>query len=128
MTSHAMRVQKLRNRLLGGLNTSDLASLGKYHLFKNRVVFYDFEGMRTIDAEYDDVPWPVIWLLARHSPKFIFANNKAPDEKSTIADIDNFINKLKITMPRHGKNYSIVQYVRSVLQNKKKMHACIIMM
>lgn len=56
-------------RLLAGATVEDLRFLYSYQSLLDRLYIYDPSSNELLPADYS-IPWPVVWLLTRFSPKY----------------------------------------------------------
>ena len=77
--------------LIKDLSEGDLAALLDHERMESRVFDYKFDE-RTVYQCAE--PWPIVWLLARTSPKFVFHGKEVPKMETLRRDANSFVNRL----------------------------------
>jgi len=82
-------------RMLGNCTVADLQWWANFSTLRRKVLVYlhDAKSVRYPSAR--EVPWYVIWLLARHHRKFIFCGGKRVDLEDVRRSVSQFTHKLK---------------------------------
>ena len=96
------RARRIFAGLLADMSTGDVASLIRFKEFKTRVGTYDL-AKKTIFESF--VPWPIVLLLSRHSPKHQFPTKSLPSMSVLRGDLENCVRKLKWRYNLHQLTY-----------------------
>jgi len=88
----AARVKKRFSQLMEGLNLADVASLVNFEFMTSKCLEFDPHCRAVFAGER--VPWPIVWLLSRTHPKFIFQPKKLPPPDAVRDAIMGFVNRV----------------------------------
>eukprot|EP00933_Yihiella_yeosuensis_P044464 TRINITY_DN39620_c0_g1_i1.p1 TRINITY_DN39620_c0_g1~~TRINITY_DN39620_c0_g1_i1.p1 ORF type:complete len:635 (+),score=76.46 TRINITY_DN39620_c0_g1_i1:476-2380(+) len=77
-----------------GASAAGWCWLAKFEELRRRVYLY-LPFAKEVVYPTDDIPWPIIWWLARYHKKHVFCSNALPKLQNVAQDIRQFINKLK---------------------------------
>ena len=79
-------------KLMGNASMGDWAWLASYDQRKSQLLEFEHSSKSVVPAR--DVPWPIVWFLARYSRKFIFAPGSLPRTDAIVQNMVLFEKKL----------------------------------
>ena len=95
----------------------EIASLLHFDRFQRVVQVYDPVAKSCYTPSLEELPWPITWLLGRHSPKHITVSKALPSYKSLASDLDCFQNRMRwrcVYRNSTHKNSILIRYPRAV--------------
>lgn len=81
--------------LLEGSTACDIWWLQNFHLLEQKVSVYDPFTKSIYHPQAYNVPWPIVWILARYNRKHIWATKKLPGADWIVQDIRQFVDAVK---------------------------------
>ena len=84
--------------LLKGCTADDLHHLANFDELAKKVKFYCAEekAVRPLTrAQISELGWPLVWILARYSPRYIFLSRRLPSTEGLVAKMKVFENKMR---------------------------------
>ena len=81
--------------LLEGGTACDIWWLQNFHLLEQKVSVYDPFTKSIYHPQAYNVPWPIVWILARYNRKHIWASKKLPGADWIVQDIRQFVDAVK---------------------------------
>jgi hypothetical protein len=80
--------------LFKDLSLTDIAWLHDFETLRQRVYVFDLHKKEATHPG-TEIPWPIVWLLARYHKKHVFCRKFIPKPDIIRQDAHNFINKIK---------------------------------
>ena len=102
-TTIAARAQRRFEWLCKDLHRSDIESLFAVERLRSKLLTYDYQTQTCKPVE-KDLPWPIVWLLARSHPKFVLAG-ATPKPELVTDQVKIFLNRVAWRMALRDDDY-----------------------
>ena len=81
--------------LMRDASLADLIWVANFNRLQSHIYVYSFEetSVRILD-ERDNIPWPIVFLLARYHRKFIVQNERGPHPSVVGRALNQFKNRI----------------------------------
>ena len=84
---------------LEGADMGDLLSLVRPQKAEECVYVFDSSARAVRKATGERLPWPIVWLLGRHSRKHVFLTRRMP----TLVDLYSGVSQLRAQLHRRAR-------------------------